>query len=106
MNMDRIKSIYKKNYRYIHIALGVLVLAGVVFLLVWQNRSGDKDWGPVSGGSSHTVVLSKDGFVPKELNISLGDTVVFSTQLGQAFWPASDLHPTHGIYPDFDPKQP
>jgi hypothetical protein len=28
------------------------------------------------------------------------------TELKQSFWPASDFHPTHNLYPEFDPKKP
>src|SRR6185503_5181523 len=34
------------------------------------------------------------------------DAVTFISNTGQPFWPASDPHPTHQIYPEFDPKQP
>ena len=54
----------------------------------------------------HTVVLTKNGFEPSEITIRKGDTVTFKTTAGKPFWPASNLHPTHGIYPEFDPKQP
>jgi hypothetical protein len=33
----------------------------------------------------------------------MGETKL-SSQLEEDFWPASDLHPTHGIYPEFDPQ--
>ncbi|MCE9549076.1 hypothetical protein K8Q98_01620 [Candidatus Nomurabacteria bacterium] len=55
---------------------------------------------------TYSIVLTKDGFSPKEISIRQGDSVVFSSNLGQPFWPASDLHPTHGVYPEFDPRQP
>jgi hypothetical protein len=32
--------------------------------------------------------------------------VYFKNSTGADFWPASDLHPTHLIYPEFDPKKP
>lgn len=57
-------------------------------------------------GKIHSIVLTKEGFFPNEATIRQGDTVVFTTTAGEDFWPASDLHPTHGIYPEFDPKQP
>jgi len=55
---------------------------------------------------TYTVKLTEDGFSPQDLTIDKGDTVVFTTKRDQPFWPASNLHPTHGIYPQFDPKQP
>ena len=52
------------------------------------------------------IVLTRDGFIPSRLEISKGDSVTFRSELGKEFWPASDLHPTHDIYPEFDPKMP
>lgn len=55
---------------------------------------------------THHVVLTEDGFSPQEITINKGDTVEFSSDGGNLFWPASNLHPTHSIYPEFDPKKP
>jgi len=52
----------------------------------------------------HTVTLTKDGFVPEELVIRLDEKVIFTTDTNTPFWPASSLHPTHDIYPEFDSK--
>lgn len=57
-------------------------------------------------GKEYSVVLNEAGFEPREITIHTGDTVVFTTTRGMYFWPASNLHPTHGIYPDFDPQEP
>lgn len=54
----------------------------------------------------HTITLTKQGFTPKEITINIGDEVVFKTKADRNFWPASDLHPTHGIYSEFDSKEP
>ncbi|MBX9765383.1 cupredoxin domain-containing protein [Patescibacteria group bacterium] len=52
------------------------------------------------------VTLGKDGFSPDELSIKAGDTVTFKTVTGELFWPASNLHPSHLVYPEFDPTEP
>ena len=52
------------------------------------------------------IVLGSDGFKPESLTINKGDMVVFTTIADKPFWPASDLHPSHTIYPEFDPKKP
>jgi len=56
--------------------------------------------------TTHTIVLTDDGFKPSRLVIKEGETVRFTNQTGEAFWPASNVHPTHTSYPDFDPKKP
>jgi len=55
---------------------------------------------------AYTIELREEGFYPEELRIQKGDTVIFSTTRGAPFWPASNLHPSHTIYPEFDPKEP
>lgn len=54
----------------------------------------------------HTIVLKDDGFHPRTLTVHQGETVTFISKRGKYFWPASDFHPTHALYPAFDPKQP
>lgn len=95
----------KKNHK-IAISIIILLLAGAAFWYVqrYQPTTGSRP--PVSIGSTHSIVLTKEGFEPNEITISQGDRVVFTTTSERDFWPASDLHPTHQIYPEFDPKQP
>ena len=54
----------------------------------------------------YVITLTEKGFVPPEIRILLGDTVRFSSTLDSQYWPASNLHPAHDIYPEFDPKRP
>ncbi len=53
-----------------------------------------------------TIVFTENGFTPPNLTIYEGDTVTFSSKTGEAFWPASNVHPTHSSFPDFDPRKP
>jgi plastocyanin len=52
------------------------------------------------------ITLSKDGFSPDELSIKTGTTVAFRSVNGDLYWPASNLHPSHLVYPEFDPEEP
>ncbi len=61
---------------------------------------------PHSQESGLTITFSQEGFTPKEFRIEQGNTIVFKTNQKKPFWPASDLHPTHSIYPEFDPGEP
>lgn len=53
-----------------------------------------------------SIILTNRGFVPSEVTVRRGTMVTFSTDAGRPFWPASNLHPSHEIYPAFDPKRP
>lgn len=50
--------------------------------------------------------MKKDTFVPDKIEIKKGTKVIFKNEDQEARWPASNLHPTHGIYPEFDPRKP
>lgn len=50
-----------------------------------------------------TIILKDDVFLPKEVTIAQGGTVTFVNQSNHATWPASNIHPSHSIYPEFDP---
>lgn len=54
----------------------------------------------------HDILLTEDGFIPNISEISLGDVVRFSTNREKDFWPASNDHPIHSAYPEFDPRHP
>lgn len=69
--------------------VGLSVLGGILFF----------------GGRSGVAVVQRtaSGFVPEKLYVQKGDTIKFVNYLAQPTWPASDSHPTHGLYPEFDP---
>lgn len=95
--MQKLNNFINKNN-----SLLILLLLVIVVVLFSALKYGGHD----NKNSTHSIILTEEGFSPKEIKIKLGDTVVFSSALGKEFWPASDMHPTHGIYPDFDPKRP
>ncbi len=53
-----------------------------------------------------TVILRADGFHPRTLTIHAGETVTFKSERRKYFWPASDFHPSHLLFPAFDAKKP
>lgn len=81
------------------------VVIGGMYILARQSSAagGVVDW---RGRSAIEIVLNDDGFVPRNVRISKGTSVTFSTTRKHPFWPASDPHPSHTIYPGFDPKNP
>ena len=53
-----------------------------------------------------TINFTDRGFNPETLTIKVGTAVTFINSSNKAFWPASDDHPTHSIYKEFDAKTP
>jgi plastocyanin len=95
-----------------YIAVGLLIsiatflitsfLLGTISLPDWQGFSNVSE----SNGEVVRVVLTETGYEPSDLVIERGTTVEFSTTAGRPHWPASNLHPSHTEYSEFDPLQP
>ena len=62
---------------------------------------------PASAEMGDVIIRYKEGeFVPKRVDIELGQIVAFVNDSEKRIWPASNIHPTHEIYPAFDPETP
>lgn len=79
----------------------VLILLAISAILV-----GFYFWHKNNSRVSVTVIVTDNGFEPETIQIEKGTEVVFKNSGTQPHWPASDFHPTHGIYPEFDPQKP
>lgn len=51
-----------------------------------------------------TVVYTNEGYFPKQLTVKKGESVKFVNMSDRMVWTASDEHPSHNIYPEFDQK--
>lgn len=57
---------------------------------------------PATPAPSMIVMIYPDRSRPAQVEISRGQTVIFHNRSGRPVWPASNIHPTHRIYPDSD----
>ncbi len=80
----------------------LLLLACFIALLTSANAAS------AHGNENGDVVVhvTDEGFEPRSLEVLAGDTVVFENAGREAHWPASDDHPMHTVYPEFDPLRP
>ena len=61
----------------------------------------------LSTQSGNVIIrMGEDAYTPNQVKIKVGTKITFINETNTARWPASDLHPSHGIYPEFDPKRP
>ena len=51
------------------------------------------------------IEMTSSGFSPNSLTINKGDSVKFINKDSGKHWPASDIHPTHTVYPGSDIKK-
>ncbi len=54
---------------------------------------------------NHTIVYDDKGYSPSEITINKNDKVTFAGKSQHVFWPASNPHPNHTNFPDFDSKK-
>lgn len=93
------------------VAAVIVLLAGGFYLL--SNRdsglvSPSPEPMPVPPVSTNlkTVHMTDTEYIPASLTINQNDTITFINRGSNNHWPASALHPTHQVYPEFDPKAP
>lgn len=93
-------------------SLNLIIIAGAVvlvtggYLFLSSNTTDVQDSQELIGQADHTIVRTNDGYEPNELHIKQGEIVLWRNESDEYHWPASDLHPTHGAYPEFDPLRP
>lgn len=51
------------------------------------------------------VIMNKDGYEPSTIALKAGQAIRFVNSSDGKRWPASNIHPTHDIYPEFDPRK-
>jgi hypothetical protein len=102
----------KSNYLII---LAVIILV-LIFIFVFTRQSKTttpptNQLGKTINSSEApietvTILMQEETYTPVDLTIKKGTKVVFKNETTEPRWPASNLHPTHSIYPEFDPKRP
>jgi len=90
------------------VGLGVMfcIVVGIFAYLAIPKDTSAPNLKEPEGEPSVTIVRTNTGYEPKEVTIKKGDIVLWTNESNEYHWPASDLHPTHGIYPEFDPLRP
>ena len=92
------------------IVLSIIILFGVYsFVSLGSVQQSGNSIKVIPTGSSvieepHIVEITSDGFFPKIVTIAVGETVTFINKDENGHWPATDIHPTHTVYPGSDIK--
>lgn len=66
--------------------------------MIVSDGTGDSDGDGTTGPQTKTIEMTTTGFSPSRITINRGDTVNFISA-GASRWPASNVHPTHTVYP-------
>lgn len=82
------------------VRVAILLVAGLLLAGCGGGNGGG------GGGGDNVVKITDDGFEPSTLTVNAGDAVEFKNESSDDAWPASNVHPTHQLYPGFDAKKP
>ena len=71
-----------------------------------NDKRGETERPTISNVSEVRVTVDESGnFDPKEARVKKGGKVTWVNKGSRAAWPASAMHPTHLIYPEFDARK-
>ena len=93
------------------IVIAVVILGGLFFLFKPKTESATPQLNQTVNSKekqvvdTKTIVMKPDSFEPKNITVQKNTRVIFKNEDTQDRWPASALHPTHGVYPEFDPQE-
>lgn len=80
----------------IFLLIAGVIGAGLYFFYLWFYSDTGFDF---------KVVYTNEGYSPARLEVPLGARVAFVNSADIPMWTASDPHPVHSDYSDFDPKK-
>lgn len=80
-----------------------MFVTSIAFYFVKKQSGGSKT---VSLGDNAVVTMGSDSYTPQNFKVKKGTKLTFLNSSDGLRWPASDLHPSHLIYPEFDSKEP
>jgi len=96
----------KKSQLILLLIAGLFVTAAVYVYLGMEREEVTAPVTEVQGEPAVTIVRTSSGYEPSEVTIKKGDIILWKNESDEFHWPASDLHPTHSIYSEFDPLRP
>lgn len=75
----------------------------IIVLLITAGAFFYRGYFSGAPAQTFTIIISDEGFSPDPVTVQKGTKIIFANNGKNPHWPASDFHPTHGIYPEFDP---
>lgn len=76
-------------------------------LAATTTKTSDVKPSPTPKTNKNSIIkMTKNGFEPQKIQIKKGSKIVFVNETDDLRWPASNLHPTHLIFPEFDSRKP
>lgn len=74
------------------------ILASLIILLFLPEIA-------LAHNQTQLIEMTPEGFFPDPVTVDVNSTIIFVNKDSVDRWPASNVHPTHELYPEFDPKE-
>lgn len=95
------------------ISIALILITGAWYMLkpqpvptnLTQNDSKQQTTETNQAENSNQVAYTSSGFSPSTLTVKIGSTVTFVNNSNKKMWVASNPHPIHTDFPDFDAKK-
>lgn len=94
----------QKNIKII--IVGVFIFVTLALVVTFSRKESKSEVKAVSFSGDVVISMEEDTYTPTNIEIKKGSKVTFINKSDSLRWPASDLHPSHLIFSDFDPKKP
>ena len=75
----------------------------VILLIILTFHTPTK---AIAHSQIQVIEMIKGGFKPDPVTIDGNSIIIFLNKDSKPRWPASNNHPTHELYPEFDPRRP
>lgn len=69
-----------------------------------NNTNNNDNKPPSNTASTHEISYTNSCYNPSQISIKAGDTIKFINNSSRDMWPASDQHPSHTEFSDFDSR--
>jgi len=94
------------NYKLLGVILTLVLIASGIFYFQNNKKISEEDLRKTKELTKENLIIvyNNEGFNPKEIKIKNGDTIKFINLSDRKMWVASNDHPAHDIYPEFDQK--
>lgn len=98
---------FKKSYLILDLVVVIILVLSVVAYFTRKPATEPSSEPKVANNLKPmtgpvTVTYDSNGFVPKDIVVAKGTTVSFDNKTEIPMWVASDSHPEHLDYPEFD----
>src|SRR3989338_4537211 len=96
----------KKIYLIAGVIAIAIMIAAIIIIVNRYNAEPvqSKIYGSTSG-MPITITYSDNGYSPQIVTIKMGQTVIFKNESSGPMWTASNPHPIHTLYQDFDARR-